>query len=150
MSTTKKFLALLLICTGLTMLSGCGHARLDYRATAVVRTTPTNLTGDWHQVQNGVPNTTMHAVVSKDSIQITVDMNSGDGSPFTALYWQGTFDPNSAGSQTSKYDQKAMEDSIIASEDTTKTFTTNAAGDIVYPFSILGMSTTVELARGAS
>jgi len=139
----KRFIAFLLVVAGLSLLTtGCEQKKMDPRSGVI------NLQGTWNQKASGIPGAVMTAVVSENSIQIILNTGSGTDSPMTALYWQGTFNPTK-GSQTSSGDQQAMDDSIVGSEDTTKTFTYDAQGDIDFPFSILGMSTTVEMAKGA-
>jgi hypothetical protein len=149
----KRTIAGLLIAVGLCILTGGCHSRNVSPGTgaapvAAVQTTQTSLVGQWHQVQNGFPGATMFAVISIDSIEINLQMQeNGDG--LTGIYWQGSFNPTLAGVQTSKVDVNAMADSLLASEDPTKSFTYDGT-DITYSFSMLGVTTTVVLARGAS
>lgn len=150
MSNPRRFIASMLILVGLSMLTAaCGHSRnMDPRSVPAAAV-QVDLSGSWHQAHNGVPNTTMHAVVSGNVITIMLAMATDSSSDqVTGIYWQGSFDPTKTGVQTSTADKDAMADALLASEDPTKTFTCDG-NTISFPFSILGVSTTVELSRGA-
>lgn len=150
----KRALAGILIAVGLCVLTGChsGNVSTGSLPVAAIQATPISLAGQWHQIENGIPDTNMSAVISGNQITILLGMaDDGNGNDqVSGLYWQGTFNPTEAGDQVSKADQTALDDSVYGSEDPTKKFTYNTDGDLGFQFSILGLSTTVELSRGSS
>jgi hypothetical protein len=107
---------------------------------------PVILDGHWHQTKSGISAAVMDATVKNNEIQINVTM-SGES---TGLYWKGSFDSGGSNldpfSITSVGDTKAMDLSLYASQDSSKVFYYHN-GVLSYPFSIMGVSTTVELSR---
>lgn len=99
-----------------------------------------NLNGKWTADLN---NSTMVATISDDGIEI--QWATGNDS---ALYWKGTFKvPSSIGAKfdvVSVADQGAMQESILASQDTMKTFTYEH-GKISFILRAVGVTTKVEL-----
>lgn len=99
-----------------------------------------NLNGKWTADLN---NSTMVATITDDGIEI--QWATGNDS---ALYWKGTFKvPSSIGSKfdvVSVADQGAMQESILASQDTMKTFTYEH-GKITFILRAVGVTTKVEL-----
>lgn len=107
---------------------------------------PVDLSGDWHQSKSGIPGAVMDAHISDGKIRIDVTMSGSTN----GLYWLGTFDTGpvivSTFQDTSVGDTAAMANSMFASQDSSKVFTyTN--GVLSFPYSIMGVSTTVEMTR---
>jgi hypothetical protein len=92
-------------------------------------------TGTWHST------TTPHFVakVANNKIRITLTIDKET----TGLYWQGTFN-SSAKTIVSKGDAQAMDESLLGSSDKTKKFTYKD-GKLIFAFSAMGISRTVEL-----
>lgn len=112
----------------------------------------TVLAGEYHQTNSGIPSSVMSATVRDGSIEIVMHLNSGvegDDSGVTSKYWAGTFNmSNMSDSFTvvSKVDKKALEFSIVGSQDDVKVFNYDH-GDLSFPFSMMGMTTTVHLSK---
>lgn len=108
---------------------------------------PVSLNGTWTQSSSGIPDIKMTASVSDDRISITMNTGSDSGT-----YWVGSFDTLLTKSQsftvTSAGDVSAMESDLLASQDSSKVFTYKN-GDLSFPFSIMGVSTTVHLQRSS-
>lgn len=110
-----------------TSLSACGGASSD-----------SSLTGTW---KSDSPQMVAH--ISNNQIQI--DMVA-DGS--SALYWKGTLPSSVSSGSTviSVGDTAAMEDSLLGSQYASKKFVYKD-GKLTFPFSILGMTSTVKLEK---
>lgn len=108
---------------------------------------PVSLNGTWTQSSSGIPDIKMTASVSDDKITITMNTGSDSGT-----YWVGSFDTLLTKSQsftvTSAGDVSAMESDLLASQDSLKIFTYKN-GDLSFPFSIMGVNTTVHLQRSS-
>lgn len=153
----KKFFALVLISMGVFILAGCsGHRQVYPRANTVVSTiqaapaaisTPVSLDGVWHQ-KSGMDGVDMAATV-KNGV-ITIGMTFGtNGDNDTGLYWQGTFSDTPFDTFTSMADERAMDSSIIASEDLSKKFTYTNDGNLIFQCSFMGITSMVDLTKGA-
>lgn len=151
----KKIFALILICVGLTMITGCDRNPHGGSAPVAIGASPTptyialsqdqqhtSLLGIWHQTQSGIPNAVLAGSVVNGKITITLTIGNTSG-----LYWQGTFPAPVLGVVVSTADENAMSDSMYASQSSSKTFTVSN-GNIYFPFSMLGVTTTVELSKG--
>lgn len=105
-----------------------------------------SLDGHWTMGKSGIPNAVMTADIKGGKIRIDVTM-SGDAS---GLYWAGTFDTGGSNlspfSVTSIGDMQAMSDAMFASEDSSKIFYYDN-GVLSFPYSIMGVSTTVQMYR---
>lgn len=108
---------------------------------------PVSLNGTWTQSSSGISDIKMTASVSDDKISITMNTGSDSGT-----YWVGSFDTLLTKSQsftvTSAGDVSAMESDLLASQDLSKIFTYKN-GDLSFPFSIMGVNTTVHLQRSS-
>ncbi len=104
--------------------------------------------GVYHQVKSGIPRAIMTATVSDGSIYVLLKLDSDDegDSDVTGTFWEGTFDAKDAPHIVSKPDQDKLDRSLLASSETTKTFT-YANGELTFQFSIMGVSTTVHLEK---
>lgn len=108
-------------------LSACGGSS---------STGPSSLSGTW---KSDSPSMTAH--ISNNQIEIDI---VSDGS--SALYWKGTMPQTASdGSQfVSAGDTKAMDSALLASTLHTKKFTYKD-GKLIFQWSILGTTRTVEL-----
>lgn len=124
-------------------LTGCGSN--DNTSVSA----PTSLTGDWHQVANGIDGMYMTATVYPGQIQIWLRSRTD-----TEIYWMGSFSseksPLSSFKTVSLGDQDAMAFSLFGSGDETKTFQYKN-GVISFKFSVdaLHKTTTVKLAKNS-
>jgi hypothetical protein len=113
-------------------------------AVPAVEITPStsSLNGKWAA---SLESSTMLATVTDDGIEI--QWANGDTS---ALYWKGTFPvPANHGAKftvESEGDLHAMDESMLASEDLTKTFTYEN-NTINFSLTVIGVTTKVHLAR---
>lgn len=108
---------------------------------------PVSLDGTWTQSSSGIPGIKMTATISDN--KISIGMNTGSD---TGTYWIGSFDTLLTKSQsftvTSTGDVSAMEGDLLASQDSSKVFTYKN-GYLSFPFSIMGVNTTVHLQRSS-
>jgi hypothetical protein len=103
-------------------------------------TVPTELTGDWSASSSS---STFDAVVTNDAIVVYLTLDESRG-----LYWSGTFEESAVNGQdiVSDADVEALEASLFGSQSEAKTFIfTN--GEIVFEFTIVGVTTDVKLQR---
>lgn len=107
-----------------------------------------DMNGTWTQTASGFTTITMTATISDGEISI----DEQDGSNLSGLYWKGTFPVSTILSDgfsvTSAGDTDAMNASLLASLDKTKTFSYKD-GDLTFSFSMVGMTTTVHLQRSS-
>lgn len=125
-------------------------------AIAATNNTPAHavlsLNGHWKQTKSGIPGVVMDATIENDTIQVNITMPSNESSrsDVSGLYWTGTFntggDNLSPFSVTSVGDTGAMDEAMFGSQDSSKVFYYNN-GVLSFPFSMMGVSTTVELSR---
>lgn len=111
-----------------------------------------SLTGTWHQTPNDMTPVNMVADISNNHISITMSLGGDSGeNPVTGLYWDGTFDADhntsSPFSVVSVANKAALENKLLASLHDTKTFTYDD-GQLIYDFTMMGVTTTVHLSRG--
>ena len=118
--------------------------------TVTVESKPVSLVGDWHQTK-GMPGVTMRAAISGDSIQVNLKF---DRDNMGGIFWMGSFDTSDQRSQsftvTSLVDpdgQKVLDSSLFATSEHKKKFTYKD-GDLSFEFSMMGVESTVHLARG--
>jgi hypothetical protein len=100
-----------------------------------------DLTGSWKQ-ENATDASSMEATVTGDAI--TVNWHMGDT---TAVYWQGTFTPPTAGGDytwTSAADTVALSQSLLGSQDPTKDFAYEN-GQITFDVTSMGVTTHVRM-----
>jgi hypothetical protein len=105
-------------------------------------TVPTELTGDW-SASSSSSSSTFDAVVTNDAIVVYLTLDESRG-----LYWSGTFEESAVNGQdiVSDADVEALEASLFGSQSEAKTFIfTN--GEIVFEFTIVGVTTDVKLQR---
>ena len=106
---------------------------------------PADLTGTWKQTNPNSQDSWMEATIANGTIEI--DWVTQDS---RSLYWKGTYEaPTKAGDWkwTSQGDTAAMEQSLLASQDTTKDFTYTKADGISWQASAMGVTTTVKTAK---
>lgn len=124
------------------MMSLQRHSTSSLAALPAPAATTTVLTGIWRSASTtDIP---MTALI--DNGKITVNWETGDT---IALYWQGTFplaqvDGNGPVSIDSKGDTAAMNGSLMASSDPTKTFVFEK-GRLVYSVTAMGVTSKVHL-----
>lgn len=102
-----------------------------------------DLTGAWKQ-ENATDTSSMEATVTGDAI--TVNWHMGDT---TAIYWQGTFTPPTAGGDytwTSTADSAALSQSLLGSQDPTKVFAYEN-GQITFDVTSMGVTTHVRMSK---
>jgi hypothetical protein len=109
------------------------------------------VTGEYHQVSNGIKGTYMSAVVTNDRIVVTLKLDSGEegDSDATGTFWDGTFDTSStldSFTVVSDPDLEHLNTSILGSSEDSKEFTYKN-GDLSFQFSMLGLNTTVHLSK---
>lgn len=108
---------------------------------------PLDLTGEWKQSNSNDESTYQVATIADG--QITIDWVN-DAESTRAIYWVGTYvaPTEDADSFTweSQGDVAQMETAILASQDSTKTFSYEG-GVLKYELSALGVTMTVEMAR---
>jgi hypothetical protein len=108
------------------------------------------ITGEYHQVRSGIPNTEMSATVSDGAINIQLRLGpASDDDPVTGIFWDGTFDTTQTGDSfnvVSRPDKNVLDMSMLASSETTKKFAYNR-GDLSFQFSIMGASTIVHMSK---
>jgi hypothetical protein len=143
--TTALFsLALLLL--GVFGVFSANSSASTNTSTSVTQHQPTNLDGSWKMAKSGIPGAVMTATIRNKTIRIDVTMSND----VSGLYWTGTFDTGgdnlSPFSVTSTGDTAAMAEAMFGSGDSTKVFYYNN-GVLSFPFSMMGVSTTVELSR---
>ena len=116
-----------------------------------VQSKPINATnefvGEWEQSNKNSEDSYQVATITNDTIEIYWIF---DGGKTKSLYWAGTFElPTSSGNSftwVSKSNTEKASQSVMASQDGTKTFTYQD-GKISYQVSALGNTTTVELQK---
>lgn len=126
------------------MLTGCGSSNTTYASV------PTKLTGDWHQVSNGIDDTYMTASVYAGSIQVWMRSRSD-----TEIYWMGTFDSSKSTKSSFKTlslgDQDAMALSLFGSGSEKKSFQyKNGVLSFKFSFAARHKTTTVKLVKNSS
>lgn len=138
----KKYLFALFAATAL-VLTGCaGPSPVTPGETIVTEDTTTNLTGDWGYSSDTF---SFEAEVAADEITIYILLDEGTSK---GLYWTGTFLEEVKDGDTilSKADVDALASSLYGSGDEEKKFTFTD-GKLVYEFSIMGTTTTVQLEK---
>jgi hypothetical protein len=106
---------------------------------------PVDLAGEWMQKNPNDPENFQSATITDGVIEIY--WNAPD---IKALYWAGTVEAPQDGTQSftwdSANDTAKTSTSIMASSDTTKTFT-YADGELSYDVTAMGTTVTVQLVR---
>ena len=106
---------------------------------------PSDLTGEWVQVNSNAEDSYQTATITDDTITVNWVMPDT-----TALYWAGSFEaPTTADepySWDSANDTEQTANALLASPDETKTFTYED-GQISYSVSAMGVTTTVKLEK---
>jgi hypothetical protein len=104
---------------------------------------PTILAGSWEMTQPEDAEFNMTAVVKDDNIAITFHT---DG--MSSLYWKGSFPKTAEDDEdiVSKADVKALESSLMGSQDKTKTFTFED-GKLKYTMGMMGAEFIIELEK---
>jgi hypothetical protein len=138
----------LLVLISLHFING-GSNTMKNASSTIVNTGPVSLVGHWSQSKSGISSIKMDAEISPDGkITITEKMTDTSG-----VYWLGSFDTTYHETPLFKVistgDVSAMASDLFASQDASKTFTYDH-GDLSFPFSIMGMSTTVHLTRSTA
>lgn len=147
----KRMLALVFACFMLTLpLTACGgnasnSADADAAAQQEEAPQPSDLTGEWVQVNSNAEDSYQTATITDDTITVNWVMPDT-----TALYWAGSFEaPTTADepySWDSANDTEQTANALLASPDETKTFTYED-GQISYSVSAMGVTTTVKLEK---
>ena len=140
----KRMLALVFACFMLTLpLTACGgnasnSADADAAAQQEEAPQPSDLTGEWVQVNSNAEDSYQTATITDDTITVNWVMPDT-----TALYWAGSFEPYTWDSAN---DTEQTANALLASPDETKTFTYED-GQISYSVSAMGVTTTVKLEK---
>jgi hypothetical protein len=139
--------ALALFVGGFVLVGENAKASSSRGVVPVAETTMVDMNGTWTQTSSGFSTINMTATINDG--EISIDMSNGN---LSGLYWKGTFPVSSIMSNgfttTSVGDVAAMNSSMLASLDKTKTFSYKD-GDLSYSFSMLGMTTTVHMKRSS-
>ncbi|MGM7696729.1 hypothetical protein [Microbacterium sp. A84] len=105
---------------------------------------PVDLVGEWKQMNSNSADSFQTATITVDVIEVF--WNAPDSK---SLYWSGTIEVPEDGSETFSWDSvndtTKTDSALLASGDTTKTFTYDD-GEISYEVTALGTTTTVRLA----
>lgn len=108
---------------------------------------PVDLTGEWKQSNSNDPERWSEATVTADAITVNWVADSGDTK---ALFWAGTVEAPTDNAQTfsweSQNDTTQTENSLLASDSATKTFTYEN-GVLSYEASVMGVTSTIKLER---
>ena len=108
---------------------------------------PLSLDGKWKQTNSSSEDAYMEATIQGDVISVNWVT---DGGKTESIYWIGTYpQPNTTDdsySFTSTKDQEKTASAFLSSSDDTKDFT-YSKGVLSYKVSMMGTTTTVELAR---
>ena len=108
---------------------------------------PADLTGTWKQTNSEDSESWMEAEITDDTITVQWVGDNGDT---RALYWKGSYDKPDKGGDwhwTSQGDTEAMQESMLASQDTTKDFTYTKADGLSWETSAMGVTTVVKTAK---
>ncbi|WP_182515527.1 hypothetical protein [Curtobacterium pusillum] len=140
----------------LTGCAGAGTATSTTTAasdeTPKVTPTPTpkpapDLVGEWKQNNSKSSDGWMSATITSTTITANFVTDGGDT---VSLFWVGTYtapgDATSPYTWTSTRDKAATDSALLASTDDTKVFTYED-GELSFPVSIAGSSTTVRLSK---
>lgn len=146
-------LAAVLVLTG---CAGAGTATSTTTAasdeTPKATSTPTpkpapNPVGEWRQSNSKSSDGWMSATITSTTITANFVTDGGDT---VSLFWVGTYtapsDASSPYTWTSTRDKAATDSALLASTDDTKVFTYEG-GELSFPVSIAGSSTTVRLSK---
>ncbi len=138
----KRLLLMLVVVGTLCLLSSCSSAK-----PAATHAEPTDLAGEWKQVNSNSKETWHSAVIEGETITIYW---VSDGGNAKSLYWAGTYVAPKTSvepySWASANDHSQTDTSLFASGDDTKTITYEK-GQLSYSASALGTTTTVRLAK---
>lgn len=147
----KRMLALVFACFMLTLpLTACGgnasnSADADAAAQQEEAPQPSDLTGEWVQVNSNAEDSYQTATITDDTITVNWVMPDT-----TALYWAGSFEAPTTADEPYTWDSANDTDqtanALLASPDETKTFTYED-GQISYSVSAMGVTTTVKLEK---
>lgn len=147
----KRMLALVFACFMLTLpLTACGgnasnSADADAAAQQEEAPQPSDLTGEWVQVNSNAEDSYQTATITDDTITVNWVMPDT-----TALYWAGSFEAPTTADEPytwdSANDTEQTANALLASPDETKTFTYED-GQISYSVSAMGVTTTVKLEK---
>lgn len=106
---------------------------------------PSDLTGEWVQVNSNAEDSYQTATITDDTITVNWVMPDT-----TALYWAGSFEAPTTADEPytwdSANDTEQTANALLASPDETKTFTYED-GQISYSVSAMGVTTTVKLEK---
>lgn len=147
----KRMLALVFACFMLTLpLTACGgnasnSTGADAAAQQEEAPQPSDLTGEWVQVNSNAEDSYQTATITDDTITVNWVMPDT-----TALYWAGSFEAPTTADEPytwdSANDTEQTANALLASPDETKTFTYED-GQISYSVSAMGVTTTVKLEK---
>lgn len=108
---------------------------------------PLDLAGEWKQTNSKSADSYQAATITADRIEVNW---ISDADSMKAVYWVGTYVPPSDDTDSysweSQGDTAAMESSLMASQDATKTFTYQN-GVLSYELTAMGVTMTVEMQR---
>lgn len=108
---------------------------------------PVDLTGEWEQSNKKSETNFQRATIAGDTIEVYWIADGGDTK---SLYWAGTVEAPSDGSQSFSWDsvndKTKTESAMLASNDDTKKFAYEN-GELSYEVTAMGTTTTVRLAK---
>lgn len=108
---------------------------------------PLDLTGEWKQTNSNSADAWQAATITADRIEIDW-VNETEST--TAIYWAGTYVPPAEDTESysweSQADAAALENALLASQDSTKAFTYEN-GVLSYELTAMGVTMTVQMER---
>lgn len=143
----KKFFAALFAVALVFLLSACGGEKPEVTDPPQETPGPSDLSGQWKQVNGDSEQSFYGAVVEGEVIEIYWVTDNGDS---RSLYWSGTVVPPETADEPytweSQNDKSRTEHSVLSSSDDTKTFTYQG-GQISYSASIMGITSKIRLEK---